>query len=68
MRKYLAVKNMILTIVVSTMYYKSVFEDVSVFLKFIATLVVFIALMGLLQNADKHFMDTIGYTENKKSA
>lgn len=68
MRKYLAIKNALLTLVVSTIYYKSVFAEATVFMRIAGTIVIFVALMGLLQNADDCFMQTVEYSENKKSA
>ena len=68
MKKYLAIKNALLTLVVSTIYYKSIFAEATVFMRIAGTIVIFVALMGLLQNADDCFMNTINYSEKEKSA
>ena len=67
MRKYLTIKNALLTIIVATIYYKSVFADVSMFVRFIATIMVFAGLMGFLHEADNYFMEVIEYAEESKN-
>lgn len=68
MRKYLTVKNALLTLVVASIYYKSVFVEASMFIRIIATIFVVAALMGTLQEVDDLYMEHTGYSENEKSA
>ena len=56
MRKYLAIKNAMITSLVAVMYYKAVFADVTLLTKIIGTLVISVALMNLLQMADRCYM------------
>ena len=59
MRKYLMIKNGMLTLVVTTIYYKSVFADISMFARIFGTAAIFISLMWLLNEADRLFMEDI---------
>lgn len=56
MRKYLAIKNAMITSLVAVMYYKAVFADVTLLKKIIGTLVISVALMNLLQMADRCYI------------
>jgi hypothetical protein len=59
MRKYLMIKNGMLTLVVTSIYYKSVFADVSMFVRIFGTVAIFVSLMWLLKEADRLFMEDI---------
>ena len=57
MRKYMAIKNAMITSLLAVMYYKAVFADVTLLTKIIGTLVISVALMNLLQMADRCYMN-----------
>ena len=54
--KYMAIKNAMITSLLAVMYYKAVFADVTLLTKIIGTLVISVALMNLLQMADRCYM------------
>lgn len=56
MRKYLAIKNAMITSLIAVMYYKAVFADATLLTKIIGTVVISVALMNLLQMADRCYM------------
>lgn len=56
MRKYLAIKNTMITSLLTVMYYKAVFADCTQFVRLFGTLVISVALMNLLQMADRCYM------------
>lgn len=57
MRKYMAIKNAMITSLIAVMYYKAVFADVTLLTKISGTLVISVALMNLLQTADRCYMN-----------
>lgn len=63
MRKYLTIKNALLTLIATSIYYKSIFAEEVMLIRILATIVVAVALMGMLQEADKLYLDYIGYSE-----
>ena len=68
MRKYMTIKNALLTLVVASIYYKSIFADVSVFMRVLGTVVIGVALMGMLQEVDKLYMEEkYKWTDTKKN-
>lgn len=56
MRKHMAIKNATITSLLAVMYYKAVFADLTLLTKIIGTLVISVALMNLLQMADRCYM------------
>ena len=56
MRKHMAIKNAMITSLLAVMYYKAVFADLTLLTKIIGTLVISVALMNLLQMADRCYM------------
>lgn len=67
MRKYLMIKNGMLTLVVTTIYYKSVFADISMFARIFGTVAIFVALMWLLNEADRLFMEDAKARKRKRA-
>ena len=65
MRKYLAIKNTMTTSLLAVMYYKAVFAEVTLLTKIIGTLVISVALMNLLQMADRCYIKV--HRKEKKS-
>lgn len=68
MQKYLMIKNAIITLLLTILYMSWLVEGISVLKVIIACVFVFVAFINLLQKADKHFMEAIGYSEKKMSA
>lgn len=68
MRKYLMIKNGMLTLVVASIYYKSVFADISMLVRVFGTAAIFISLMWLLNEADRLFMEDIVQKKKKSTS
>lgn len=56
MKKYMAIKNAMITSLLAVMYYKAVFADCSEFIRIFGTLTISVALMGLLKSADDCYL------------
>lgn len=67
MRKYLMIKNGMLTLVVTTIYYKSVFADVSMFVRIFGTVAIFVSLLCLLNEVDRLFMEDMNNRKRKRA-
>lgn len=56
MRRYLTIKNAMITSLLAVMYYKAVFADCTQFVRLFGALVISVALMNLLQMADRCYI------------
>ena len=63
MKKYLMIKNTIIALLVTVIYYKWLVEGISVWKMIIACITIFISMFSLLRLADKCYIK-----EMKKSA
>ncbi len=67
MRKYLMIKNGMLTLVVASIYYKSVFADCQMFVRVFGTVAIFVSLLCLLNEADRLFMADMNTRKRKRA-
>lgn len=67
MRKYLMIKNGMLTLVVASIYYKSVFADISILVRVFGTVAIFVSLMWLLKEADRLVMEDMNAKKRKRA-
>lgn len=68
MRKYLVIKNTIISLLLTVMFLGWLVEGLRPIKMIVASIVAFVLFMNLLQTADKHYMECIGYSEKEKSA
>ncbi len=67
MKKYLMIKNGMLTLVVASIYYKSVFADCQMFVRVFGTVAIFVSLLWLLKEVDRLFMEDINAKKRKRA-